>query len=226
MTRANVNVDPPRPPQFPDHPPVPVVDEGSPTPGGSGTAGGTPPQAEVGSPRAPVWLVATVLVVVAMALVLGASAQWMRGDGGPTTTTAGFLPLEELPSAEGGLVAAPRDPPEDADWSEERIREAFDVAFDESVDPAVWYEVVDAPRITVEQLLALSASCGPVSPLVESVDFTSPDDAFVRFRLVGSQVSGADAVEFTGGAVRRDGTWKVTGYTFDAVTGLADPACG
>lgn len=220
-----MNVDPPRPPQFLDHPPVQVIDEGSPPGDGSGEVEVASAPRAAGSPRVPVWLVATALVVGAMALVLGASSQWMLGDPHPTTTV-GFVPLEELPAEGGGLVAAPRDPPEDARWSEERIREAFGVAFDESVDPAAWYAVVDAPQITVEELLALSASCGPVSPVVESVGFTSPDDAFVRFRLVGSRVSGADAVEFTGGAVRREGTWKVTGYTFDAVTGLADGVCG
>jgi hypothetical protein len=209
------------PPRFPDHPsPVDVVGTGA-LPGGS-----LPPRARRSRLRSPVWLVATAVLVTAMGLALWSTGAWVVSQGSPVTAgPSSVLPLPEVPRDDGGLIAAPSDPPEDAEWSRDQIRAAMGIAFDAQADPTAWSAAVDAPGVTMEQLTALSARCGPVVAVVDAIDFTSRDDAFLRFRLVGSSIPGADAVVFTGGAVRRDGVWEVTGFTLDAVAGAAGSTC-
>jgi hypothetical protein len=171
-------------------------------------------------------LATTVLVLLAMGLVMGLVASRMVHEEEPAPASPAPVPVREVPVEGDGLVAERADPPEDAEWSEAQIRSAYEVAFDQETDPAAWNAVVDAPTVTPEALLGMVAGCGPVSPVIASISFTSPDDAYVRFRLVGSSVSGSSSAELSGGAVRRDGAWKVTGYTFDPIVGLADSACG
>jgi hypothetical protein len=170
-------------------------------------------------------LAATAVLVVGMGLVLWSTRAWVESQRTSVTTASPVPPVPEVPLDDGGLVAAPSDPPDDAEWSRAQIRAALGIAFDAQSDPAAWSAAVDAPGITVEQMKALSARCGPVVPAVDTIDFTSRDDAFLRFRLVGSRVPGADTVVLTGGAVRRDGVWKVTGFTLDAVAGIAGSSC-
>jgi hypothetical protein len=202
---------------------APVAGVGAPT--GRPGAPELPPRPGGSRLRSPVWLVATVVLVAAMGLALWSTRAWVVSQGSVTTGASSVLPLPEVPHDDGGLIGAPSDPPEDAEWSRDQIRAAMGIAFDAQADPTAWSAAVDAPGVTMEQLTALSARCGPVVAVVDAIDFTSRDDAFLRFRLVGSRVPGVDAVVFTGGAVRRDGVWKVTGFTLDAVAGAAGSTC-
>ncbi len=119
----------------------------------------------------------------------------------------------------------PGGTPIDAEWSRTQVTAALDTAFLSSADPALWSGATDGSEVVRLQVMAMQSVCGQVSPVIDSIEFTSHDDAFITFRLLGSSVPGADAVPFTGEAARPDGTWKVSGYTLEAVVAAAAFYC-
>ena len=176
-------------------------------------------------------------LAICVVIALAAWALWRAYDGARDGLAFWELSEEELPVGKGPtstivgddpyVPVAPGDevPPEDAALSDEQIRAAYDTAFDESATPEQWLAAVDAPVEVGERLKTLAAGCGAARVSVGRVAFRSPQEAAVEFHFRGSPIAGGDAIRFGGGAVRVEGTWRVTGWTIDEVIDTAAPFC-
>lgn len=240
---------PPAPPEFGAHPPP---DPGGATvdPFGAGSLEDSKHSGAIASPSAPepppppevhrpmvlpgttkepvgeggrTWAVAAVATTVVA--VLGALSVVMISGSGQE----GQVPFEspgQDSSAGTGLVAPTRSPPDDVTDSEERIRAAYATVFDPAADPGARRASVAGPLTSLDRLEVLLASCGPATPEIEAVTFTSPTDAAVDFRLTGSSVPGGDSYRLAGGASLVADDWKVTAATLESVLAVAAPVCG